>query len=220
MARLRTLWHSIFSVDQIAERHRCSGYNSAFQSDARSMDEYLAEWRRRIAAARTDLGEPPRLDLVEGNSPFVLRPDRPRRPSRGILMVHGLSDSAFLVRDIAEFFHREGFYVFAIVLPGHGTRPGDLLQIGWQDWLQGHQHALGLLAREVDELYLLGFSAGAALNIYQALHHSAIKALFLFAPALRVRRMARLACPLSRLGHIWERFNWLDLQPDDDPFKY
>ncbi|MGD2075542.1 MAG: alpha/beta fold hydrolase [Gammaproteobacteria bacterium] len=220
MARLRTLWHTIFSVEQLAERHRCSGLNSTFQSDARSVEEYIAEWRRRVAAARTDLGTPSRLDIVDGNCPFVLRPDGPGKPSRGILLVHGLSDSAFLVRDIAEFFRRQGFYVFAIVLPGHGTRPGDLLQIGWQDWLQAHQHALDLLAGEVEDIYLLGFSAGAALNIYQALHHRAIKALFLFAPALRVRRIAGLACPLSRLGRIWKRFNWLDLQPDDDPFKY
>ena len=220
MARLRNLWHSIFSVADLAARHRCSGQNSAYLSDARSVEEYLAEWRGKVAAARTDLDGPGAQRIIEGNSPFVLKPDTPGRAQRGILMVHGLSDSAFLVREIGEFFRQQGFYVFAMLLPGHGTRPGDLLEIRWQDWLQAHQHALDLLSEEVDDIYLLGFSAGAALNIYQALHHSTIKALFLFSPALRVRRLAALACPLSRLGRVWERFNWLDLQPDDDHFKY
>ncbi len=220
MARLRSLWHSIFSVEDLAERHRCSGFNSTFRSDARSVDEYLEEWRAKVAAARTDLGAADAAGIVEGNSPFVLRPDGESPARRGILMVHGLSDSAFLVRDIGEFFRRQGFYVFAVLLPGHGTRPGDLLEVRWQDWLQAHQHALDLLAKEVADIYLLGFSAGAALNLYQALHHQAIKALFLFAPALRVRRLARLACPLSRLGRLWERFNWLDVQPDEDRYKY
>lgn len=220
MARLRSLWRSMFSVHDLAERHRCSGHNSTYQSDARSVDEYLAEWRARVAAARTDLDGAQAERIVEGNSPFVLKPDTPGRPRRGILMVHGLSDSAYLVRDVGEFFQQQGFYVFAMLLPGHGTRPGDLLDIGWQDWLQAHQHALDLLGEEVDDIYLLGFSAGAALNIYQALHHRAIKALLLFSPALKVRRLAALACPLSRLGRLWERFNWLDLQPDDDNFKY
>lgn len=220
MARLRSLWHSIFSLADLAARHRCSGHNSTYLSDARSVDEYLQEWRRKVQAGRTDLDDAEAQGTIEGNSPFVLKPDTPERPRRGILMVHGLSDSAFLVRDIGEFFRQQGFYVFAMLLPGHGTRPGDLLEIRWQDWLQAHQHALDLLGEEVDDIYLLGFSAGAALNLYQALHHPAIKALFLFSPALRVRRLAALACPLSRLGRIWERFNWLDVQPDGDRFKY
>jgi esterase/lipase len=220
VARLRSLWRSIFSVRDVAQRHRCSGRNSGYQSDARSVDEYLAEWRARVRAARTDLSGPDAERIVEGNSPFVLKPDGTGRPRRGILMVHGLSDSAYLMRDIGEFFRQQGFYVFAMLLPGHGTRPGDLLDIAWQDWLQAHQHALDLLGEEVDDIYLLGFSAGAALNIYQALQHRAIRALFLFSPALKVRRLAALACPLSRLGRLWQRFNWLDLQPDDDKFKY
>ena len=139
MARLRNLWHSIFSVADLAARHRCSGYNSAYRSDARSVEEYLAEWRDKVAAARTDLDGPRAQHIIEGNSPFVLKPDTPERPQRGILMVHGLSDSAFLVREIGEFFRQQGFYVFAMLLPGHGTRPGDLLEIRWQDWLQAHQ---------------------------------------------------------------------------------
>ena len=220
MARLRSLWHAMFSTGRLAERHRCSGCNSAYESDARSVEEYVAEWRAKVAAARTDLGDAKAEAIVDGNSPFLLKPDTPGRPRRGILLAHGLSDSAFLVRDISAFFQQRGFYVYAMLLPGHGTRPGDLLEIRWQDWLQAHQHALDLLSAEVDEVFLLGFSAGASLSLYQALHHRAIRALFLFAPALRVRRLAALACPLAWLGRFWERFKWLDVQPDDDPYKY
>jgi esterase/lipase len=220
MSRLRNLWHSIFSTEELAARHRPSGVNDTYQSDARTAEQYLDEWRWKVEAGRADLDQEQRDWIVEGNSPFVLKPDTEDRPKRGILMVHGLTDAPFLVRDIARFFQQRGFYVFAILLPGHGTRPGDLLNVRWQDWLQAHQHALDLLVQEADDVYMLGFSAGATLSLYQALRHLTIKGLFLFSPAIRVRRLARLACPLSRLGKLWKRLAWLDLQPDTDFFKY
>ena len=151
---------------------------------------------------------------------FFLKPEPATGPRRGILMVHGLTDSPFLMRDMADFFRDQGFHVLAMQLPGHGTRPGDLLAIRWQEWLKAQRHVLDLLSGEVDELYLLGFSTGATLNLYQALRDSRIRALFLFSPALRIRRMAQLACPFARFSRWLKRLAWFDVQPDSDTFKY
>ncbi len=135
-------------------------------------------------------------------------------------MVHGLTDSPFALRDMAKFFHQMGFYVLAMQLPGHGTRPGDLLDMRWRDWVRAHQHLLELLRREADNIYAFGFSAGAALSIYQSLLNPVIRGLFLFSPALGVAPLAGLSVPLSRLGRRWRRLAWFDVQPDTDCFKY
>ncbi|MEA2079213.1 MAG: alpha/beta fold hydrolase, partial [Pseudomonadota bacterium] len=203
-----------------SERHRPYPPDSSLQAQAGSIEAYLDVCRRRVEAARTDLDEKRAAWIVEGNSPFVFKPDSKDKPRRGILMVHGLSDSPFMMRDLARFFQQQGFYVLAMQLPGHGTRPGDLLEVRWQDWAGAHQRLLELLTAEVDDVYLLGFSAGATLSLYQSMRNSSIKGLFLFAPALRISAMAQLAGPLSYFGKWWQRFSWFELQPDSDYFKY
>lgn len=205
---------------ELSERHRPSAAGSALPLHADSIEAYLQACRQRVAAARTDLDGKKAAWIIDGNSPFVLKPDGNDKPQRGILMVHGLSDAPFMMRDLGHFFQQQGFYVLAMQLPGHGTRPGDMLTVRWQDWAAAHQRLLELLAAEVADVYLLGFSAGATLNLYQSMRNDNIKGLFLFAPALRISAMARLAGPLSGFGKWWQRFSWFELQPDSDYFKY
>jgi len=222
MSHLWNLFNLVSVEDQLSERHRPSGLNGSFHSQARSMQEYVDECRRKVIQARTDLDSDKREWIIDGNTPFILRGHQGEGPRRGILLVHGLTDAPFLVRDIAEFFREQGFCALAMQLPGHGTRPGDLLDFRWQDWVHAHDHVLALLRAEVDEIWLLGFSAGAVLNLYQTLLHPRddIKGLFLFSPAIHVRRLAQLTCPLAHFGKRWSRFTWFDVQPDTDFFKY
>jgi esterase/lipase len=219
MSLLRMLLASLSGADELDTRHRPSGINSTMPPAA-TLDEYLAECRRRVTEARTDLDSAARETIIDGNAPFLLRPDRPGTPRRAILLLHGLSDSAFLVRDVGRWFQQQGFVVLGALLPGHGTRPGDMREVRWQTWLDTPRRLVALLRREADEIYLLGFSAGATLALHHTLLHGGIKALFLFAPAVRVRRLAWVACPLARLGRWFRRLAWFDVQPDGDCFKY
>ena len=114
---------------ELSERHRPYADDNAFQAHAGSIEAYLDAYRRRVEAARTDLDEKRAAWIIEGNSPFAFKPESNDRPRRGILMVHGLSDSPFMMRDLGRFFQQQGFYVLAMQLPGHGTRPGDLLEV-------------------------------------------------------------------------------------------
>jgi len=204
---------------ELDERHRPSA-SSGRGKKAGSIAEYLDDCRRKVEAARTGLDDSERAWVIDGNSPFMLRPDSEGRVKRGILMVHGLTDSPYMMRDIARFFQQQGFLVLAMQLPGHGTRPGDLLDACWQDWVDEHQHLLDLLGAEVDDIYMLGFSIGATLNLYQSVRNKNIKGQFLFAPAVRVPAVAQLTCSFTWLGKWWKRLAWFDLQPDTDVFKY
>ena len=164
--------------------------------------------------------------IIDGNAPFELKPP-PGFPSgqqkayrRGVLLTHGLSDSPYLMRHLAEFYQQNGFRVMAILLPGHGTQPGDLLEVTWQEWAKAVAYGAYKLAEEADEIYLAGYSTGAALSIYHSLRDSRVRGLFLFSPALRITRWAALA-KLHRLySRLMPSARWVDIKPDLDIYKY
>src|ERR1041385_4116649 len=68
----------------------------------------------------------------EGNLPFLLT--HGRRTARAILLVHGLTDSPYYVRALADVFYAAGYNVAAVLLPGHGTKPEDLLSVRLAQW--------------------------------------------------------------------------------------
>ena len=161
--------------------------------------------------------------IVDGNAPFELKPPagcpsghgKPYR--RGVLLTHGLTDSPYSMRALGSFFQKNCFRVMAILLPGHGTQPGDLLDVVWQEWAKAEAYGTDQLAAEVDEVYLAGFSTGGALSVYQSQDDPRVRGLFLFSPALEVDSIAALANV-----HKYRIFGyaWLDVMPDKDIYKY
>jgi len=89
------------------------------------------------------------------------------------------------MRHLAALFQANGFRVMAVLLPGHGTQPGDLLDTRWQEWARTIAYGTDRLAAEADEVYLAGYSAGAALSIYQSLQDKRVRGLFCFLRRLR-----------------------------------
>lgn len=135
---------------------------------------------------------------------------------RGMLLIHGLYDSPYTMRDLEAYFRGRCFFTRSILLPGHGTRPGSLLQIKYQDWIDTVDFAIAELAGEVDgNVYLAGFSTGAALALNGAFENRLVKGLLLFAPALKVD--AGGAYQAQKLGLKWAPFHKL---ADRDVIKY
>jgi len=212
-------------------RHDVSGLNSVFNGEQLPFAEYISTTRDMIrkvrAAGNSDHPDQSGLNkAVEGNSPFALEPlgadtaGRQQKYRRGILLTHGLSDSPYFMRHIAAVFQENGFRVLAVLLPGHGTRPGDLLNVRWQEWARAVAYGTNILAAEVDEIYLGGFSAGGALSIFQSLQDNRVRGLFLFAPALEISHRAAYA-NLHRLGSwLLPRARWVEIKPDIDIYKY
>ncbi len=211
-------------VGKLEARHQPSGINTRFTSSHLSFSEYISFSRNIIAQARSGL-EP--LDLekaIAGNSPFELKPadadglSKPYR--RGILLTHGLTDSPYFMRYLGSFFQAQGFRVLAVLLPGHGTQPGDLLDVCWQEWAKTVAYGVEQLALEVDEMYLGGYSAGGALSVYHSLQDERIRGLFLFAPALKISPKAALASVHKLHSWLVPSAKWLSICPDTDRYKY
>lgn len=108
----------------------------------------------------------------------------------------------------------------AILLPGHGTQPGDLLDVTWREWARAVAYGTDKLAEEVDEIYLAGFSAGGALSVYQSLHDNRVRGLFLFSPAFRISSRAKWANLHRLYSWLYHRAAWVNVMPDRDIFKY
>ncbi len=122
----------------LAGRHQPSGLNATFRGGDLAFADYVALTRDMLRAAHARLGTTELETVVAGNMPFALKPrvadgiSKPYR--RGILLTHGLTDSPYFMRHLANFFAEQGFLVLAILLPGHGTQPGDLLDVDWREW--------------------------------------------------------------------------------------
>ena len=220
MSRIHSIISLLGAAHELSERHRLKTPGDEWMRGVGSIDDYLHLCRQRVAVSRTDLDSDRTESIIDGNSPFLLPAQNSSATPRTIIMTHGLTDSPFLMRDIGAWFQLQGFRVLSMQLPGHGTRPGDLLDVRWQDWVSAQRKVIDLLADDSDELYLLGFSLGAVLSLYQALHTPRFSALFLFAPAIRVISLVRAFCPLAAAGHWLQRAAWFDVQPDTDSFKY
>jgi esterase/lipase len=136
------------------------------------------------------------------------------------LLIHGLTDSPYFMRHLAAFFAQNGFCVQAILLPGHGTRPGDLLDINWREWASAVAWGAEKLAAQADEIYLGGYSAGGALGLYHSLNDARVRGLFLFSPALEISRRAARANWHKPYSWLMPRAAWVSIMPDRDPYKY
>lgn len=214
------------ATPQLGLRHQPTGLNTHFDGSQPSFSDYITHCRAMIAQARYGDNCIDLEKIVDGNAPFELKPagnyqavhGKPYR--RGVLLIHGLTDSPYFMRHLAEIFQEDGFRVMAVLLPGHGTRPGDLLEVTWQEWAKAVAYGADRLAEEVDGIYLAGFSAGGVLSIYQSLIDDRVRGLFLFSPALRITSRAARADLHKLYSWLMPSAKWVSICPDKGLYKY
>ncbi|MFZ2301533.1 MAG: alpha/beta fold hydrolase [Gallionella sp.] len=176
--------------------------------------------------AHSRLGTANPEKIVDGNAPFELKPTsgdsagQQKTYRRGVLLTHGLTDSPYFMRYLAEFFRENGFRVMAVLLPGHGTQPGDLLDVVWREWAKAVVYGADRLAEEADEVYLAGFSTGGTLSIYQSLRDDRVRGLFLFSPALEITPRAAWANLHRLYSWLVPPAKWVGIRPDRSSYKY
>jgi len=162
------------------------------------------------------------------NKTFVFDTPEPRG---GVLLIHGLSDSPYSVRAVAELYRDHGYAVIGLRLPGHGTVPGELRTVDFEDW----QHAVRLASPALRDrigpdlpFVMVGYSNGGALAIdytLDALDDPEIAMpteLILLTPAVGVSRVAALATFQRQLANLigFEKLAWTSILPEFDPYKY
>lgn len=184
---------------------------------------YVAHARRTLQQARLD---EPSAEVIDNLAPFVLEPDAscPRGASgkfaKGAVLIHGLFDSPYSMRPFGEALRAQCFYVLGLLLPDHGTRPGDFLDARWEDWADATHFAATQLAEHAEALYMAGHSAGGTLSLLEAARNPEIDALILFAPALGITPAAKYARYVRLVGKVFNGAAWYEVRPDDAVYRY
>lgn len=167
-----------------------------------SFSQYVSETTDWIRAHRRFVTQNHDLELSY-QVPFEIKPIKPN--GKGVLMIHGFTDSPHNFIDIARYLADRGFLVRAVVLPGHGTKPEDMLEVNFKDWDRLIDEQSRIMAKDVAEVYLAGFSTGANLAVHEAYENTKIDGLILISPALSVRTSLVHFVPLASLFMDWMR---------------
>src|SRR5690554_3211562 len=199
-------------------------------------DDYLTDTRERLRNAlalyyqdnETPFGRDyPLSTVLEMRSPFELAPASQCRVlsdegkiQQGYLLLHGLSDSPYLLSAIARQLHEQDpcALVRAVLMPGHGTVPGDAREVNRDQWRQTVRYGIEQFRSRVEQLTLVGYSAGATLALEYVDQHpddALIDGLVLLSPALALPGTLVKLSPYLR----WFR-QWLGVEAEQDAAKY
>ncbi len=219
----------------------------ADRADIKSFEDYRRLEDRLFAELRTRLLDNPQATdsfalgrYHPGSVPEQLALDTrynrsyelvPANPRGSVLLVHGLSDSPYSLRAIAQTFYSQGYDVVVLRLPGHGTIPAGLLDVDWRDWYSAVTLAAKYAAARAGPgrpFLAGGHSTGAALlTLYsvRALEDTTLprpQRLYLTSPAIGLSDFAALSNIVSALSFLpfFEQSAWADVVPEYDPYKY
>jgi len=110
-----------------------------------------------------------------------------------LLLLHGFTSHPLLtLGPLPQVLREAGFAVSQPALPGHGTRPENLLKVRWQDWLLAAREAYAALP---EPRGVVGLSMGALLAAHLAAERPT-RALVALAPALALKSPLAPLAPL------------------------
>lgn len=231
------LWHTFVPHELTVE-----------QIDAADWAQYVSAEERIFAEVRTEVSD--RLDPASRNASdryFVDSPVFPGNfandwnrsyimkpvgePMGAVVLLHGLTDSPYSLRHIALRYHADGYVVVGARMPGHGTVPGGLTKVEWQQWAATTRMAVRearRLSGGATPLHVIGFSNGGALAMNYALEALSDKALarpdriVLISPMVGITSMARFAGMMGwpAVFPSFAKAAWLGIVPEFNPFKY
>ena len=198
-----------------------------------SFEQYLESTRTRLGqaldvvyqrAGGSPFGENyPLQRTLEMRSPFEIR-EAPLceagAPRTGYLLIHGLTDSPYLLSSVARSLAGRSpcSVVRSVLLPGHGTVPGDSLDVHRDEWRQITRYGVESFRERVNQLYLVGYSAGATLAVEYADQNrddSFLAGLVLLSPAMALPDASVALAPYLR----WF-IDWLGAEQERDAAKY
>jgi len=183
-----------------------------FADYAKSVTEEVRRYRIPFNSEQADIE-------VALASPVELPVDAhcAERTSGIAILVHGLSDTAYSLRDVGSVLADVCFKSRVILLPGHGTRAGDLLTTRLSDWRQTIDYLIDQALTETDTILLVGFSLGGVLTLDATVRRQDdVDGNIGISPAYYIST-AKLARWTPWLAPV---IRWVDRGVADDPMRY
>lgn len=228
-------WHAPSAWPDTLTQQEYADFEAYLAAEAQLLDTiYEAHTSSDLASLNrytSDSIYSPYVDGENLNASFHLFP--PGEMKGGILLLHGLTASPYSLRALAQSLAEEGYYVLALRLPGHGTVPGALTQVQWQEWQQATHFGAQMVQQEIakhqaSRFIIGGTSLGGTLALNYTLQALATDTqplpdkVLLFAPAIDIDPMAALARYTRLLSWIpyFAQFGWNTIALEYDPFRY
>jgi alpha-beta hydrolase superfamily lysophospholipase len=230
-------WHRFVPSELSVQQLDAADWDGYLKQEAAIFDELRTEITQRlepeerVPVNRYFEGSPvyPGHLPQDWNRSYVLAPGG--EPVGAVVLLHGLTDSPYSLRHVARLYRNRGYFCVAIRLPAHGTVPGALTKVRWEEWLAATRLAVREARRLTPSgtpLHLVGFSNGGALALKYALDAidepglARPDRLVLISPMIGLTSFARFA-GLAGLPAILPPFAkaaWLGVMPEFNPFKY
>jgi alpha-beta hydrolase superfamily lysophospholipase len=231
------LWHTFVPHELSAMEIDKSDWSRYMAAEEKAFAEVRAEVTERLdqqarhAGNRYFADSPifPGSFARDWNRSYVMQPDA--APAGAVVLLHGLTDSPYSLRHIAQRYMEAGYVAVAIRMPGHGTVPGGLSAVEWEQWSAATRLAVRearRLAGPAVPLHVVGFSNGGALAMKYALEAASDKALarpdriVLIAPMIGITSLARFAGVMGwpAVFPSFAKAAWLGVVPEFNPFKF
>ncbi|MEG3765660.1 alpha/beta hydrolase [Alteromonas sp. 14N.309.X.WAT.G.H12] len=171
-----------------------------------AFDKFSALYKQRFGQIRACLNPTTTRFSVcspalrnDGNAPYILHHSKPTE--KVVVLLHGLSDSPFYMRGIAQALFDKGMNVIVPLNVGHGqlVADDDMSDSDLAERWKEHLNDVIAIAPELgNKIYLGGFSTGGALVVDHYLHHPEnVAGIMLFSGALA------LDSGVEKLSRIW-----------------
>jgi len=137
------------------------------------------------------------IEYIPGAEPLYIEGNE-----TGCLLLHGGGGgTTWDLKEFADVLHtRTGMTIWLPALTGFGTRPEDLYEITFDDWLADARSGIDRLKKECSRLFVVGHSAGGLLTLLLASEQKEINAIVTWAtPAAVQHRLITLLPIMIRI---------------------
>ncbi len=216
---------------ELTIRHMPTAVKPFDYSKNQSFDEYIA-YHKKILKKHNLLNRTEQeLDNIAPFQMTSVNYEKCKNANRvGVLLIHGLTDTPYLMRDIAHSLIKQNPCTLArsIILPGHGTVPGDLLNVHHNEWIDATHYGINSFPKSaVKNLFIAAFSTGGATalsyadNIHDKNSGFNLKGLILFSPAIRIKPVGGFLANWHKVvSWALPKTAWFDIMDDEDFAKY
>ena len=234
-----SLWHTTILQNEFTADSDVTDFDGYVALENKLFEELDSEIYDKVSDSdknhigrytKNSVSDPRRWDKaynIAYNKSFELPVENAKK---GVLLLHGMSDAPYSLHTQAEYLNKQGVWVVALRMPGHGTIPSGLIELKWQDMAAVVKIGMARLKEKVGDkpIHIMGYSTGAPLALnytLNALEDDTLtlpESLVFYSPAIGVSPAASFAIWQSRVGHLLglPKLEWNSLSPEYDPFKY
>ncbi len=134
------------------------------------------------------------MEIMKGAEPYSFKGNK----DIGLLLIHGFTGTTSSLKGIADYFTKLGYHIELPRLSGHGTKPEDLNNVKYTDWLSDVEEAFDKLKKRCLNIFVIGLSMGGSLTLIMAENHPEIKAIVLINHACIFKDIRLLFVPILK----------------------